>query len=129
MVSKTPRPEKSLKVGDHTLTMTYGMFGEVMRLIGSAEDTVDILLRDPQVRDLIVRRLFTDLQRPIEDFNELINPFEIDIDPLEQDAIVAWVAEHALHFTMSTAQKAQKVVEKYQETLASLNPSKTGSEA
>lgn len=95
--------------------MSYGMFNDVMRILGSGQDAVEILMSDPALRDLVVRRLFTDTRKPISDINEdLINPFEIEASPCELDEIVAWVADHVLHFMVSTAAKTQPVVEKYQ---------------
>jgi len=111
-------PNKSIKTeADQELVMTYGMFTDIMRLIGEQEDTVSILMTDANVRDLVIRRLFTPMKKAVENVDELINPYEIDISPLELDSIIAWVADHVMHFTISTAEKTRPVVEKYQDRL------------
>ena len=108
-------PSKSLIVGDTELLMSYGMFNDIMRIIGSAEEAVEYLMNDSGVRDNVIRRLFTPgLRQPVENIEDLINPWDIPVSPLELDVIVAWVADHVMHFTMSTALKTRTVVEKYQ---------------
>lgn len=108
-------PNKSLTTESGTeLLMSYGMFSDIMRILGSDEDTLDILLTDETRRSYVIRRLFTDNKTPVSDISELINPYDIDVSILELDTIIAWVADHIMHFTMSTAQKTRPVVEKYQ---------------
>jgi hypothetical protein len=117
MVTSTPQsvPNKTLTVDGTELLMSYGMFNDIMRIIGSAEEAVEYLMNDPGVRDNVIRRLFTpELRKPVENIEDLINPWDIPVSPLELDIIIAWVADHVMHFTMSTALKTRTVVEKYQ---------------
>lgn len=123
--SKTIRFEED----DIDLTMTYGMLSEILKFLGDSEEAVMILLTDANVRDYVVRRLFTDTRTPVEKVEDLISPFEIDLNPLNLDILLAWVADHVTHFTLSTAQKAQAVVQKYEDQAASLSPLKSGSES
>lgn len=122
----TPNPK--MTTGDGTeLFMSYGMFNDIMRILGATEDAVDLLISDSNVRDLVVRRLFTKLDHALENTEELINPHDMPVSPLELDDIVAWVADHVIHFTISTAEKTRPVVERYQSRQeAFLNQSKSG---
>ena len=108
-----PNPEYTTDAGD-TLKMTYFMFSDIMRLLGNdPDDSIALLMTHPDTRDFVMRRLFTDLRKPVETLDELINPYDINISPLELDGIIAWVADHVMHFTMSTAEKTRPVLEKY----------------
>lgn len=131
MASNHVIPEKSLTTeAGEVLTMTYGMFTDIMRIMGDSEDAVSILMSDNNVRDQVVRRLFTKTQKAIQSIDDLVDSFEIDVNPLEQSNIVAWVADHVMHFTVSTAEQTRPVVVKYQERLEKVSSSlsKTGSE-
>lgn len=116
--------------------MSYGMFSDIMRLVGSTQDVASLLITDSSTRDLVIRRLYTDNNRAIDKIEELIDSFEIDILPTELDGVMAWVADHAAHFLLSTGRKMQEVAEKYQsdedkrkeEKEASLSQSNSGSE-
>ncbi len=123
-------PAKSIRFeeSDIEIKMTYGLLSEILKLLGGGEEAVLTLLGDDNVRDWVIRRIFTESKEPITVVEDLINPYEIDLDPLELDRLIAWVADHVTHFTISTAQKTQAVVQKYEAKAASLSPSKTGSE-
>ena len=109
--------------------MSYGMFSDIMRIIGDNEDTLELLMNEPNIRDQVIRRLFTPTKKPIQSIDDLINPFDIEASPMEMDVIIAWVVDHAMHFTMSTAEKARPVVEKHLAAAVSSNQSRNGSEA
>jgi hypothetical protein len=106
-------PNKSLTVGDETLLMSYGMFSEIMRIIGDPDNAVETLMSDSNTRDWVIRRLFTKTNKPVETAEDLMNPYDIPLDPTEMDQVIAWVADHVLHFTISTAGKVKPVVERY----------------
>jgi hypothetical protein len=131
MASNHVIPEKTLTTeAGEVLTMSYGMFTDIMRIMGDSEDAVGLLMTDNNVRDQVVRRLFTKTRKAIQSLDDLIDSFEIDVNPLEQSNIVAWVADHVMHFTVSTAEQTRPVVVKYQERLGSVSSSlsKTGSD-
>jgi hypothetical protein len=108
-------PEKEYTTSDGKVhLMSYGMFSDIMRILGKEEDTLTLLISNPNSRDLVVRRLYTEAKKAVENADELINAFEIPLSPIELDGLIAWVADHAMHFTMSTAEKTRPVVEKYQ---------------
>lgn len=128
--SYTPESVYTTKSGTE-IKMSFGLFNDVMRILGGTEDAVEVLISDPSVRGFVIRRLFTLAQHPIDQVEDLINPFEIDLDPLEMDDVIAWVADHVMHFTLSTAEKTRPVVERYRDRAATVfsNLSKTGSES
>lgn len=97
--------------------MSYGMFNDIMRLLGSGQDVAVLLLSDPGTRDLVIRRLFTDTNKSLDKFEDLIDSFEVDILPEEMDGILAWVADHATRFLLSTGKAMKTVAEKYQDQL------------
>lgn len=133
MANSTPNkslPPKNLSFKDEDieLTMSYGMLSEILKIIGDQENAVMLLMSDDNVRDYVICRLFTPTKEPITEIKDLINPYEIDLDPLKIDEVVAWVADHITHFTISTARRTQAVVQKYEGQAASLDPSKNGSQ-
>jgi hypothetical protein len=114
-------PDKVFKIGEHELTMSMGMFNDIMRILGNSQDTVELLLTDPNTRDWVIRRLFTPALKPIDNVDDLINPYEIDISPMDLGYIIAWVTDHVMYFTTSTIEQTRPMVERYQEKIASLS--------
>lgn len=117
----SPASPPSLPSGTYTvertgtvLKMSYGMFNDIMRLIGNQQDVALLLLTDAGTRDLVIRRLFTDNKKAIDKFEELVESFDLDILPEEVDGILAWVADHATRFLLSTGKALQQVAQKYQ---------------
>lgn len=129
-----PNPTYTVVSSGKELRMSYGMFNDIMRLIGNPQDASQLLMTDSMTRDLVIRRLYTETPKSIEKTEDLIDSFEIDILPSEIDGIVAWVADHTAHFLVSTGQAMTTVMEKYKEQVdeitsqASLPPSKDGSQ-
>lgn len=121
-----PKPSRSFDItvgGDNqTITMSYGLFNEIMRVVPSPERITDLLVSDPYLRDYVIRRMLTGNKKVTSD-EDLIDPFDLDIDMDRLDDLCAWVAEHVLHFFMNSAAKAAKVGEKYQSTVAELTQS------
>jgi len=110
--------------------MTYGLFNEIMRVIPEPGKIQDLVVTDPYLRDYVVRRMLTGNKR-VERDEDLVDPFELDLDIDELDVLVAWVAEHVLHFFMKSAEKTAKIGERYQpvvERLTQLNQSQAGSQ-
>lgn len=132
MANKEPRPEKSLKLEDSNmeLTMTYVVFNDILRFVGTIDEAVISISTDQRVRNLIVRRLLTDNKKPINDDEDLIALEDVELDIFEIDDILAWVMEHVTYFFMKMADKIQVSVAKYpemQEKMMSSDPSETGS--
>lgn len=132
-MEKLSLPEAKLKLSDEIeLHMSYGMFNDIMRIVGNVEDVTYLLINDAMTRDLIIRRLFTDNGKAITDEKELIDPHEITIAPAEISIILAWVADHVTHFLVSTGRGLQETLTKYKTEEKEENQSseslKTGSE-
>lgn len=129
------RPEKSLTLQDgKILTMTYVVFNDILRYVGSVEEAMASLMTNQDVRDLVVRRLLTDNKKPVEDLKDLIPLEDVDIDIFELDDILSWTMEHVTYFFMRTASKMQASVTKFPEmfeklTKMSSDPSTNGSTA
>lgn len=129
-----PSPTYTVPSNNKELRMSYGMYNDIMRLVGDPQSATQLLITDATTRDLVVRRLFTENNKSVTQTDELIDSFEIDILPSELDGIVAWVADHVAYFLLSTGTKMNEVVEKYRglgEELAkavSSNQSNDGSE-
>ena len=116
-------PEDNIEI-----KMTYGMLAEILKIIGDGENAIEVLIGDSHTRDLVIRRIFTNTKEPVLKVEDLVSSYDIDLDPLSVDELIAWVADHVTHFTISTVKKTQAVVQKYEDKAASLNPSKNGSE-
>lgn len=129
-----PKPSRTFDLtisGERqTIAMTYGLFNEIMRVIPEPGKIQDLVVTDPYLRDYVVRRMLTGNKR-VERDEDLVDPFELDLDIDELDDLVAWVAEHVLHFFMKSAEKTAKIGERYQpvvERLTQLNQSQAGSQ-
>ncbi len=116
MANNPPRPEKAMTLGSgETLTMTYVVFNDILRYVGSVEDAMSSIMTNQDVRDLIVRRLLTDNKKPVEDLEALIKLEDVEIDIFELDDILSWTMEHVTYFFMRTASKMQASMTKYPE--------------
>lgn len=133
-------PEAKLTLADgKELHMTYGMFNDIMRIVGTNSDVSYVLINEPTTRDLVMRRLFTDNKKAVTDEKELIDSHEIEVSTIDVSRILAWVADHACHFLISTGQELKTTMEKYQNLLPkdeekeeenqSSPPSKNGSKS
>lgn len=116
MANNEKRPEKSITLeSGEVLTMTYVVFNDILRYVGSVEDALSSLMTNQDVRDLVVRRLLTDNKKPVEDLKDLIALENVEIDIFELDDILSWTMEHVTYFFMKTASKLQASVTKYPE--------------
>ena len=121
MASNEKRPEKSLTLeSGQVLTMTYVVFNDILRYVGSVEEAMSSMMTNQDVRDLVVRRLLTDNKKPVEDLKDLIPLEDVDIDIFELDDILSWTMEHVTYFFMRTASKLQASVTKYPEMMENL---------
>jgi hypothetical protein len=120
-----PRPDRTYKMkvdGEvKTITMSYGLFNEIMRVVPSPENITDLIIKDPYLRDYVIRRMLTPGR--IEKDEDMVDSFDLDIDIEDLDGLVGWVGEHVLHFFMKSGAKMLAVSEKYQETIATLTQS------
>ena len=121
-----PKPSRTfdLTVGGETktITMTYGLFNEIMRVIPSPQQINDLIVTDALLRDYVIRRMLTG-NKPVKSDEDLIDPFDLDLDIFELDELVTWVAEHVLHFFMKSVAKTAKIGERYQGTIEELTRS------
>ena len=129
-----PTPEKIYTVtvdGEpHDIKMTYGLLTEILKVIPSPDQITDLVVTDPGLREYVIRRMMTGNKR-VRSEDDLVDTFDINIDVFELDGLVAWVAEHVLHFFMKSAAKTASVTEKYEATIQSLTrslPSQAGSQ-
>lgn len=109
-----------------TITMSYGLFNEVMKAVGEPDKIQDLLVTDPYLRDYVIRRMLTGNKKVRED-EDLVDPFDLDLDVRDLDDLLAWVGDHILYFFITSAAKTAKLGEKYQETIQQLSQSKIGS--
>jgi hypothetical protein len=126
-----PNLEFILKQGSGeplVIKMTYGLFNEIMNVIPNPEDIGSLLIRDPGLRDYVIRRMITGNKRIVAE-TDLIDPFEMDVDIADLDDLVIWVGDHVLYFFMNSATKVAKMGERYEETIRQLALSKNGAEA
>lgn len=118
---------------DRELFMSYGMFNDIMRILGTPDDVAFIMINDASTRDLVMRRLFTDKSIMMKEESDLIGTHELELTHRDVTDIVAWVTDHATYFLVSTGQQLKPVLEKYRPAETNENPSsdqlKTGSKS
>lgn len=118
-----PKPSRSFDItvnGEkQTITMSYGLFHEISKVVPSPEQIGDLLITDPYLRDYVIRRLLTGNVKVASD-DDLVDLFSLDVDLDEVEALVSWAAEHILHFFMKSAAKLAATGEKYQATIKEL---------
>lgn len=111
-----------------TIVMSYALFNEIMKVVPSPEQITDLVIRDPFLRDYVVRRMLTGNKR-VENDADLVDPFDLEIELDELDDLVSWVAEHVLHFFMKSAEKTAKIGERYAGTVEALSTRLSQSQA
>jgi hypothetical protein len=118
-----PKPDRTFDLtvnGElQTVTMSYGLFHEISKVVPSPEQITDLLISDPYLRDYVIRRLLTG-NKKVKSDEDLVDLFELDVDLDEIEGLVSWAAEHVLHFFMKSAAKMAATGEKYQETVKEL---------
>ncbi len=130
--SPPDRPDKELILKDSgmTIKMTYVVFNDILRYVGSIEDAMTSVMTNQDIRDLIIRRLLTDNKKPVEDLKDLIPLEDVEVDIFELDDMLAWTLEHVTYFFMKTASKMQASMTRFPEMVekmkTSSSPSETG---
>lgn len=107
------------------IKMSYGLFNEIMMVVPSPEEIGELLMTNQGLRDYIIRRMITGNKRVTKD-EDLIDPFEMDLNLEDVSQMVQWVGDHVLYFFMTNAEKTKGLAEKYQETITQLAQSKSG---
>jgi hypothetical protein len=102
-----------------TIAMSYGLFSEIMKVVPSPERIKDLIVSDPWLRDYVIRRMLTG-NKKVEKDEDLVDPFDMDVDLDELDDLIAWVGDHVLHFFMKSAAKTAASLGKYQGTVEQL---------
>jgi hypothetical protein len=125
------RPDKEFKlVSGKTLKMTYVVFNDILRFVGTIDEAFTSIMTNQDVRDLIIRRLLTDYNKPINDLENLIELEKVDeeLDIFEMDDLLAWTMEHVTYFFMRTATKMHESASKFPEVAAKMKMSSDLSE-
>ena len=118
-MTQTPTKKLTVQNGDtsQTLVMSYGMLGDVLRLSGIQDpNNIAAMVQDIETRDLVIRRLFTDLPSRLENIDDLVNAFDLDLSPDTVDEIVVWVMEHLRDFLERQVRTAKAVFETAEQT-------------
>lgn len=110
----------------NTIKMTYGLFNEIMMVVPHPENIGELLITNAGLRDYVIRRMLTGNKKVLKE-EDLVDPFDLDIDIGDLEDLVTWVGDHVLYFFMNSAAKTAKLGEKYEATIAQLAQSKTGS--
>ena len=127
------RPDKELQLEslEEPLVMTYVVFNDVLRFVGSVDQAMDAIMHSQDTRDLVLRRVLSDAKKPVEEVEDLIPVEEVGIDIFEVDEVLAWVMEHVTYFFMNQASKMQQRMERFPEMakqmMTSSDPSSNGS--
>ena len=128
---KRPDKEITLPESGIVVKMTYVVFNDILRFVGTIDEALSSILTNQETRDLIIRRCLTDSGKPIENMEDLISPNDVEIDIFEMDDLLGWVMEHVAYFFMRTATSMQTRVGRFPELakrMTSSDPSETGSE-
>lgn len=123
------RPSKTLTLESGVeLKMSYLVFNDVLRFVGTVEEAMTGMLMSQDTRDLVLRRMLTDSDRPVEDVKDLIKVEDLEVDIFEIDEILGWVMEHVTYFFMKTAERLQAGTAKFPELAKKMssNRSETG---
>lgn len=126
MASKPERPSKSYKLENgEEVVMTYTIFNDIVRFVGSVDVAVQSILTSQDTRDVVLRRLLSDSKKQITDEKELLPVEEVDekVDFFEIDDLLAWVMEHVTYFFMSQASSMQQRMERFPEMMKMMTSS------
>lgn len=114
--SKTtlPRPAREIKVEslENPIVMNYLMMNDIMRFVGGVDEAVSSILTSQETRDIILRRLLTETNSPVDSTEELIPVNEVQIDIFDIDIVLSWVVEHISYFFTRTSTGFAEVMAK-----------------
>lgn len=128
--SKPTRPTKDLKVEslDEPLVMTYVIFNDILRFVGSVDEAMTLMLTSQDTRDIVLRRMLSGSEKSIDNTEELVSVADMNIDIFEIDEVLGWVMEHIAYFFMQTANQMQSRMARFPEEAQKMSssPSQTG---
>jgi len=109
--------------------MTYGVFNEILQIIPDPSQIGDLFITDAALRDYVARRMLSGNKR-IKNEEDLVDPFDLDIDMDEVNNLILWVGDHVLYFFMNSAEKTAALMKRYEPAMAEIqsSQSKSGSE-
>jgi hypothetical protein len=121
-------PPLTLKIPsiDQTIKMTYGLEGDLRRMLPDIASAMQLILSDPFTQDYVIRRVLTPTKKMITNLDDLIPVEEVEITSEEQEEILQWALEHAMYFFMVRAGSIKKVGDKFKTALP--DPSTAGSQ-
>lgn len=129
------RPDKSIKIeslDNKEIKMSYTLFNDLLRFVGTMDEAMSSILTSQDTRDLVLRRVLTDSDKPVEDVKDLIPVEDIEIDVFEIEDILGWVMDHVTYFFMKTAVRLKTGAEKFPEVAKAIktssSPSETGTQ-
>lgn len=120
------KPPLTIKVGDQTIKMTYGLQMDLQKMIPDSGQIVAMLTDDPFIRDIVIRRVLTPADHPVTDDDSLIGADKIEIDADTALAILDWVSEHLLYFFVKSAGQAARLANGYKDQMGQLQHSMSG---
>lgn len=104
--------------------MSMGLLNELCKNIGDVENIGNVVV-DDGLREKVIVALLAERSKS----GKVVQKFEIDdldLDPDEVIALVAWATEWVVDFFMKSAEAAKRVMVKNQERLTSLMSSSAG---
>lgn len=123
-MDKLKRPDAKIKLDsyDQEIVMNYLLMTDILKFLGSPEEATTLILTSADMRDVVVRRIFTDTEDTVEKEEDLIPSGKVPIDFYDVEALLAWVLEHVTYFFMKMSLSVQEktkgltqVLEKAQE--------------
>jgi hypothetical protein len=105
-----------------TITMSFALFQEVMKVIPNPENVVQVLIQDFYLREYVARRVLTG-RKEVKNDDDLFDLFAHEIDDDRLDEMMLWVTDHVLYFFTSTAEKSLTLGQKYTGQIQELTQS------
>ena len=125
-LTTSTKPARSFPItidGKETeVVMSFALQQEIMKVIPSPDNITDLLISDFYLRDYVVRRALTG-QKKVKSDEDLIDLFDIEVDPEQLEELVIWITDHILYFFTTTARKTLALGEKYQAEMKAITPS------
>jgi len=102
-----------------------------LQIIPDPQNIGDLFITDAGLRDYVARRVLSGSKKITKE-DDLLDPYEMDVDMDELSNLILWVGDHVMYFFMNNAGKTGELMKKYQSQIqelqeTQLSQSKSGS--
>lgn len=126
MSNKKPNSSITLKINgeDREIFCSFALLNRIVFLLGgmSGIDQINVVLLDPEIREVVLKEILAErskggsVTKPVDDIGDI----EISLEDVQ--AVLDWMCEHIMDFTIGALEKSAAFQMRHQARLLKLVP-------